>query len=230
MKDSTIVTPFFKASWLIAQKDLIAEFRSREMMSTMAVFATLSLLIFSFALDLDRVARQDAISGVVWVTVAFATILGLNRSMAMEREQGGLDAMLTASISRVSIFLGKLVGNFLFSISVGVLLLALAVVLYNLPGLSLWLLVLLPLGTLGLTTIGTLLATMTAQTRARDSLLPIVMLPMALPVVLSVVKATTAALGNAPLVDWAPWIEMLVLVDLVYLIACYAMYGFVLEE
>ena len=230
MKNESTLTPFFKASWLIAQKDLIAEFRSREMLSTMAVLATLSLLIFCFALDLDRVARQEAISGVVWVTVAFATILGLNRSMAMEREQGGLDAMLTASISRISIFFGKLLGNFLLSITVGILLLALAVVLYNLPGLSLWLLLLLPLGTLGLTTIGTLLATMTAQTRSRDSLLPIVMLPMALPVVLSAVKATTAALSNAPIADWAPWIEMLVLVDIVYLVACYAMYGFVLEE
>ncbi|MBX3066353.1 MAG: heme exporter protein CcmB [Anaerolineae bacterium] len=225
-----MLTPFFKASWLIARKDLIAEFRSREMLSTMAVFAILSLLIFSFALDLDRVARQEAISGVLWVTVAFATILGLNRSLAMEREQGGLEAMLTASISRVSIFLGKLVGNFLFSISVGVLLLAMAVVLYNLSGLSLWLLVLMPLGTLGLTTVGTLLATMTAQTRARDSLLPIVMLPMALPVVLAAVKATTAALSNMPVADWQTWIEMLVLIDVIYLVTCYAMYGFVLEE
>lgn len=225
-----MVTPFFKASWLIAQKDLIAEFRSREMLSTMAVFATLSLLIFSFALDLDRVARHEAISGVLWVTVAFATILGLNRSMAMEREQGGLEAMLTASISRASILFGKLVGNFLFALTVGVLLMALAVVLYNLAGLSLWLLLLLPLGTLGLTTIGTLLATMTVQTRARDSLLPIVMLPMALPVVLAAVKATTAALANAPLADWSAWIQMLVLIDFVYLVTCYIAYGFVLEE
>jgi heme exporter protein B len=225
-----MVTPFFRASWLIARKDLIAEFRSREMLSTMAVFATLSLLIFSFALDLDRVARHEAISGVLWVTVAFATILGLNRSMAMEREQGGLDAMLTASISRASILVGKLVGNFMFALTVGLLLLALAVVLYNLAGLSVWLLLLLPLGTLGLTTIGTLLATMTVQTRARDSLLPIVMLPMALPVVLAAVKATTAALANAPLSEWSAWIQILVLVDVVYLVTCYLAYGFVLEE
>ena len=101
-------TPFFSVVITIVRKDLRAEFRTRELLSSMVVFALLSILIFSFALELDRNARQEAVSGVLWVTVIFASILGLNRSMAMEREQGNLDAMLLSPIERAAIFFGKL--------------------------------------------------------------------------------------------------------------------------
>src|SRR5690349_15934499 len=87
-----IKIPFVRAVWAITYKDLLVEFRSRELVSAMGLFAMLSVLIFSFALELDRTVRQEAISGVLWVTVAFASILGLNRSLSMERDRGSLDA------------------------------------------------------------------------------------------------------------------------------------------
>src|SRR5574338_1440540 len=118
-------TPFFQAVVAIIRKDLQAELRSRELVGSMGLFALLSVLIFSFALELDRVARTEAISGVLWVTLVFASILGLNRSLAMERDQGNLEALLIAPIDRTAIFIGKLVGNFLFTLIVGVVLLPL---------------------------------------------------------------------------------------------------------
>ena len=221
---------FFSSIATIVHKDLLAEFRSRELIMSMLLFAGLSILIFSFALELDRQARLEAISGVLWVTVAFASILGLNRSLAMERDQGNLDALLVAPIERSAIFFGKMVGNFLFTFTVGLILIPVMTVLYNLSLLQFTLLGILLLGTLGLTTVGTLLATMTVQTRSRESLLPIVMLPIALPIILPAVKASTAIMNTTPLSDWATWPQLLLVVNLVYLTACFLMFEYVVEE
>jgi heme exporter protein B len=222
--------PFLSSIAAIVHKDLLAEFRSRELVMSMLLFASLSILIFSFALELDRQARLEAISGVLWVTVAFASILGLNRSLAMERDQGNLDALLVAPIRRPAIFFGKMVGNFIFTFAVGLILLPVMTVLYNLSLLQLTLLGILLLGTLGLTMVGTLLATMTVQTRSRESLLPIVMLPIALPIILPAVKASSAIMNAMPSSEWATWLQLLLVVNLVYLTACFLMFDFVVEE
>jgi heme exporter protein B len=223
-------TPFLQAALSITRKDLRAELRSRELVNTMGLFALLSVLIFSFALELDRTARQESISGVLWVTVVFASILGLNRSLAMERDQGNLDALLLAPISRSAIFAGKLLGNFLFTLIVGLLLLPLMTVLFNLPLIQPWIIALLLLGIAGFSTVGTLLATMTVQTRARESLLPIVMLPVALPVLLAVVRGCSAVLNNAPIEDWIAWPQILVVIDLIYLTLCFLLFEYVIES
>ncbi len=223
-------TPFLKAVLSIIGKDLRAEVRSRELVSAMALFALLSVLIFSFALELDRLARQEAISGVLWVTIVYAVILGLNRSMAMEREQGTMNALLMAPINRATIFFGKLAGNFLFSLLVGLILMPLMTVLYNISLVRPWILVMVVLGTLGFSTVGTLLATMTAQTRARESLLPIIMLPVALPVLLAVVRASTSILNDAPLEDWIAWPQILLVVDFIYLVMCFLLFEYIIED
>jgi heme exporter protein B len=222
-------TPFFRVVYSIVVKDLQAEFRSRELLSLMVIFALLSLLIFSFALELDRIAREESISGVLWVTVAFASIIGLNRSLTIEREQGNLDALLIAPIHRSAIFVGKMAGNFLFALVVGALLVPIAALIYNMPLLSAWLVIVLLLGTLGLSAVGTLLATMTVQTRTRESLLPVVMLPLALPVVLTAVRATTGILSAQPSADWLGWLQLLAFVDAAYFAACFVMFEFVIE-
>lgn len=223
-------TPFFQVVWAVVRKDLRAELRSRELVSSMVLFTLLSVMIFSFALELDRIAREEAVSGVLWVTVVFASILGLNRSLAMERDQGNLDAMLLAPVSRAAIFCGKLVGNYVFTIIVGLVLLPLMTVLFNHPVLQPWLLVILFLGILGFSTVGTLLATMTVQTRARESLLPIVMLPVVLPALLAAVRASTNILTNAAPEEWLPWIQIVIVVDIIYLTLCILLFEYVIEE
>lgn len=225
-----IKTPFLSATYGIFVKDLRTEFRSRELLSTMALFAVLSVLIFSFALELDRAVRAEAIGGVLWVTVAFAAILGLNRSLGAEREGGGFEAVLLTPIDRAAIFAGKLAGNFAFAFAVGLLLVPLMAVIYNLPVAQPWLLIVLALGTAGLAGIGTLLATMTAQARARDTLLPLVMLPLALPIVLAAVRATTSILAGLPFTDWIGWLALLAAIDVIYFAVCFLLFEFVVEE
>ncbi|MCA0457218.1 MAG: heme exporter protein CcmB [Chloroflexi bacterium] len=223
-------TPFLGTVWAIVRKDLRAELRSRELVSSMALFALLSILVFSFALELDREARESAISGVLWVTVIYASTIGLNRSMAMEREQANLDGMLIAPIDRTAIFFGKLVGNFVFALIVGCILLPVMTILYNKSLLSLEVFSILLLGTLGFATVGTLLATMTVQTRARESLLPIAMLPVTLPMLLSAVRATTGILGANVVDDGVTWPQILIVLDVVYMAASFLLFEYVTEE
>lgn len=223
-------TPLLAAIFAIVRKDLRAEVRSRELVMTMALFSFLSILVFSFALELDRQARSDSIAGVLWVTIIFASILGLNRSLAMERDQGNLDALLIAPVDRSAVFFGKLIGNFLFALVVGLVLLPVMTVLYNVNLIQPWILLLLVEGTLGISVVGTLLATMTVQTRARESLLPIVMLPVALPVLLAAVRASTAVLSAAPPADWVTWPQLLAVIDVIYLVLCALMFEYVVEE
>lgn len=221
---------FLRAALTIAARDLRAELRSRELLGLMALFALLAILVFSFALELDRPGRQDAVSGVLWVTLLFASILGHNRSVALEREHGGFDALLLAPVARSAIFAGKLLANALFTLSIALLLLPLLTVLYNLPQFPPALLLIVPPGCLGLAAVGTLLAAMTVQTRARDSLLPVLLLPVALPLLLAALRAGNAALGNLPQAELQTWLLMLLLIDAIYLAAGFLLYETVLES
>lgn len=223
-------TPFFVTVMAIIQKDLRAELRSRELISLMVLFAFLSILIFSFALELDRIAREEAVSGILWVTLIFASILGFNRSLSMERDQGNLDAMLLAPIDRSAIFVGKLIGNYLFTLIVGFALLPVMTILYDKNMLNAWVILTTLLGIFGFSTIGTLLATMTVQTRAREALLPIAMLPVVLPFLLTAVRATTGILNNSPQANWIVWVQLLGGISFMYAVICYFLYGFIIEE
>ncbi len=220
-------TAFIRATFAIIRKDLQAEFRSRELVSSMLLFSFLSILIFSFALELNRIAEKEVVSGVLWVTIIFASILGLNRSLANEREQGNLDAMMLAPIDRTAIYAGKMVGNFLFSLVVGLSLLPLMTVLFNVTLTTPLMFINLALGTLGFAAVGTLLATMTVQTRSRETLLPIAMMPVTLPVLLIVVRASENILGGDPDVGW---LLTLIVIDLIYLVLGFILFEYVIED
>ncbi|KXK23629.1 MAG: heme exporter protein CcmB [Chloroflexi bacterium OLB15] len=223
-------TPFFAAMLAIFRKDTLAESRSRELIGAMGLFALLDVLIFSFALELNREARIESVSGVLWVTIVFASILGLNRSMAMERDQGNLDVLLLAPLPRSAIFAGKLLGNFLFTALVGLAVAFVITILFNVPLFNGWMLIALLLGTAGFTIIGTLLAAMTAQTRARETLLPIVMLPVAVPLLLAAVRGTTYILNGAAQDEWLPWLSILTVLNIIFLVLGVVLFEFVVEE
>jgi heme exporter protein B len=221
---------FWQAVFAILRKDLQAEMRSRELFNTMVLFALLSTFIFSFALEMDRVAREEAVSGVLWVTIVFASTLGLNRSMFMEREQNTLDAVLLAPISRTAVFVGKMLGNYLFTLVVGLVLIPIMSMLFNKPLVQPYFFLVLALGILGFSTVGTLISTMTIQTRARESLLPIAMLPVALPIILAAVYASTAILTGAEFKTWEGWVNLLVLINIIYLTLSLLLFEYVIEE
>jgi heme exporter protein B len=225
-----MTTGFLHTVSTILRKDLIAEFRSRELVSAMALFALLSVLAFSFALQLNRLTRQEAVSGVLWVTVIYAVVLGFNRNSTIEREGGSFEAMLLAPVSRGAIFIGKMLGNFLFSTVIGLILLPLMTILFNVNLVHWGAILVLALGVFGIATVGTLLATMTVQTRTRETLLPIVMLPVALPLLLLTVSATNQIIDGRPFADWRDPLQIIVVVDVLYFALCYVLFEFIIED
>lgn len=218
------------AAFSVCLKDLRAEARSRELLSMMLLFALLSVLIFSFALELNAVARREAISGVWWVTIVFASVLGLNRTMALEREQGNIDALLLAPIPRAAILIGKFFSAYLYALLVGLILLPVMTVIYNLPPVSPWAVVMLLVGAWGICMTGSLLAAMTVQARGGESLLPVALLPVALPILISVVQATTGIFEGSPRGDWSAWLPVLMAINVFYTVVCLIVFRFVVEE
>src|SRR6185369_1169479 len=188
---------FFKAVLAIIQKDLAAEFRSRELLSAMLVFSLLVILIFNFALELDLRVRQTVTAGVLWTTFAFAGTLGLNRSMSIEKDRGCMDGLLLAPVDRSAIYFGKAISNLAFMLIVEAIVLPVYSLLYNLNLFQPGLLLVILLGSIGYIAVGTLLAAMSAQTRTRDVMLPILLFPIAIPVLLASVKASSGFLNGA---------------------------------
>ena len=224
------LTPFMHAVWAVVWKDLAAEWRSRELISAMLVFSLLVILIFNFALELDAVARANVTSGVLWVTFTFAGALGLNRSMAIEKDRGCLDGLLLAPVDRSAIYFGKAIGNLVFILVVAAIVLPVYSVLYNINLFQPGLLLVILLGSVGYIAVGTLLASMAVQTRTRDILLPILLFPVIIPVLVAAVKASSGYLQGLEMVDIRPWINLLITYDVIFIAVSYMVFDYVVEE
>jgi len=223
-------TPFLRAMLAIVWKDLAAEWRSREVISSMLVFALLIIFIFNFALELNPQTRADLASGILWATFTFAGTLGLNRSMAVEKDRGCLDGLLLAPVDRTAIYFGKLLANLVFMLAVAAIVLPIFSVLYNVNLFNPGLLMVILLGSWGYVAVGTLLASMAVQTRTRDVLLPILLFPVAIPVLVAAVKASGGYMSAAPWDEIAPWINLLLVYDVVFTAAAFMVFDYVVEE
>lgn len=221
---------FLKAVTAIVWKDLRAEFRSRELFSAMLVFSLLIILIFNFALELDVKTRQSVTSGVLWATFAFAGTLGLNRSMAIEKDRGCLDGLLLAPVDRSAIYFGKLISNLAFMLIVEVIVLPIYSVLYSVNLFQPGLLMVIVLGSIGYVGVGTLLSAMSVQTRTRDILLPILLFPVVIPVLLAAVKASSGFLTGADPADIRLPISLLVAYDIIFIALAFMVFDSVVEE
>ena len=222
---------FFQAVAAIVRKDLTAEFRSRELLSAMLVFSLLVILIFNYALELEIGVREKVAAGVLWTTFAFAGTLGLNRSMSTEKDRGCLDGLLLAPVDRSAIFFGKAISNLVFMLIVEAIVLPLYALLYNesrifQPGF----LAVVLLGSLGYIAVGTLLSAMSVQTRTRDVLLPILLFPVAIPVLLSAVKASTGFLNGAEMAEIWPPLNLLIVYDIIFTAVAFMVFDAVVEE
>ena len=226
----TPVRNFLRAMWALVRKDLAAEWRSRELLTAMLVFSLLVILIFNFALELDARARASVTSGVLWVTFAFAGTLGLNRSMAIEKDRGCLDGLLLAPVDRAAIYFGKAISNLIFMFVVELIVLPVYSLLYNTNLFQPGLLLVVVLGSIGYVAVGTLLATMAVQARTRDILLPILLFPLAIPVLIAAVKASGGFLQGVPFVEIQNWINLLIVYDLIFIAIAFMVFDYVVEE
>ena len=212
----------------ILWKDIRCELRSKQMWIGMGMFALLVLVIFNFAFDL-RLENKAAIApGALWVAFVFASLLGLGRTIAAEREHGSMDRLLLCPVDRKAIYLAKLLGNMLFIGVVEVVALPIFAALFNIPLFAGALLPIVLLGTLGIAAVGTLFSAMAAATRARELLLPLLVFPLIVPVVIGAVRATGALLiaaANEP-----PWLGLIAAFDVIFLSVSMITFEFVIEE
>ncbi len=223
--------PAFLASTLaVAAKDVRAELRSREAVSGSLVFALLTVVIFNFAFDLEGEMADIAGPGVLWVAIALAGMMGLGHVFAREREQGGLEGLLLTPIDHSAIFVGKAAGALLLTFALELFLLPLFALFANVSILSTGLLVVVILGSVGFVTVGTLFSAMAVTTRSRELLLPLLLLPVATPVLIAAVEGTRSALQGEPWGELLPPLSVLAAFDVVFLSLCPFLFEYVMEE
>jgi len=213
----------------IVWKDVAAELRTKEAISSMFVFALLTIVIFNFALELTPVNTTDVAPGILWVTFTFASVLGLNRSFLREKDQGCLEGLMMTPVDRSALYFGKLLANWLFITVIEAITLPLFGVFFNLPVLKWPILLITLLGTLGLTAVGTIFAAMAVNTRLRDVLLPIMLFPIVVPVVIAAVKSTGGVLNGRPLSEVSHWFQMMIAFDSLFIAVSYMLFDYVLE-
>ena len=216
----------------IVWKDIVAELRTKEMFSAMFVFAVLVIVVFNFAFDLrvsgERV-RQVA-PGALWVAFAFAGILGLNRAFVAEKDRGCLEGLLLAPVDHTAIYFGKMISTVLFMLVVEALMLPVFTAFFGVNLFDLRLVFIIVLGTAGFASVGTILSAMTAQTRAREVLLPILLLPVAAPVLIAAVKATSGILDGLTMAEVALWWQLLLAFAFLYPAIAFMTFDFIVKE
>ena len=225
------MTSFNVIRWII-WKDFVTELRSRETISSMVFFALIVILIFSFSFSMDQQAAREVIAGIMWVAFAFTGIIGLGRSFSAELQNDCLEALQMVPESKGAIYLGKVAANFAFMFMVEILLFPMFVILFNLEvveEISLLLLI-FSLATVGLSAIGTLFSALTVQIRAREVMLPILLLPLVVPVMIAAIEATKGALNGEPLTMYGQWLELLAVYDVVFTIVSFWMFEFVMDS
>jgi len=217
----------------LLRKDLRLELRTRESVPAMLLFSVSTFVIFRFGLDRETLAG-DLAAGVLWVTLLFAAVLGINRLFVAEREEGGFDAFLLAPVDRTAMLWAKALLLFAFLTAVELA----AVPVYSvlllgpspfqaLPGLA----GLLVLANAGIAVVGTLVAALAIQTRARDLIVPLLALPLLLPIVIAGAHATAplfAPAGAEPLPG--RWLTVLGLYDVIFGLVAFAVFDFLLED
>ncbi|MEO6922833.1 MAG: heme exporter protein CcmB [Bryocella sp.] len=223
--------PYAHIVWTHLRKDLRLEWRSKDAINSTLFFALLIVVVLAIAFDpgsFPMLTRQIA-GGMMWVGLLFAAMTALNQSWAREMRNGVLDAHRLSPAPPSALFVGKALANFLFVTVVEMVLAPVFIVFYNLQPLGeTWkLLLILPLGTWALTINGTFFAALGLRTRNRETLLPLVLLPISIPALLAMVQATTFVLTG----EFSPnlWIKVLVTYDVVFTIACLLLFEVILS-
>jgi heme exporter protein B len=222
-----------RSAMAILRKDLRIELRSKESVPAMALFSVTVFVLFHFGLQRNSL-EGDLAAGVLWVTLVLATVLGVNRLFVAEREQGGLDGILLAPIDRTAVFVAKAAALFLY---------LLVLELVAVPAFDLLLLgpdplkplpaliALLLLADVGLAVVGALVSALAVETRARDLIVPLLLLPLLVPVTIAASNGTEPLFSGAQAAhELGKWLGLLGLYDMVFLLVSIAVFDFLLED
>jgi heme exporter protein B len=213
------VTRFLRQAWTIASKDLRTELRNKEVINAALAFSVVVLLLFSFSFDpVSNPDVRDMAGGLLWIIYLFAGILILNRSFAREAENDCMEALIASPVSGGALFAGKAFANGVLLVAVELISLPLFSVFYgarwgdSFPALFL----VLVLGTWGFTAVGTIFSAVTANSRLRELMLPLLVFPICLPAMMACVELTTLLLMGEPIGDSLAWLRLLIGFDIIF--------------
>jgi heme exporter protein B len=216
----------------ILAKDLRVELRTLESVPAMVLFAVSAFVLFRYGLDRERLAGSLA-AGVLLVTLLFAAVLAINRVFVAEREQGGFDAIRLAPVDATALYAAKAAALVIYL----ALLELIAVPVFAIFFLESWsglgpLCAVLGLADLGLAVVGVLVSSLAISSRARDLLGPLILLPLAIPLMIAAAGAAAPLLevGGPDYDDFGRWLAVLALYDMTFLLIGYAVYDFLLED
>ncbi len=213
---------FFRCLWAVCYKDLLSELRKRQALNSILFFSLLIIFMFSFSIGAEPTLLQRMAPGLLWMVILFSSVLTLERSFQTELEQGCMEGLLLYSNSYRALFLGKFLANMIFIMFVQTVAMVAMFILYNLddPKQTGMLFLVLFLGDIGIASIGTFYAALTAKTKARQVLLPLLLFPMLVPLILGAVYVTGFALTGDLFEQSFAWVRLLVIFDVVFVAAC----------
>lgn len=220
------------AAWLVLKKDWQLEWRTRARLTALIFFSLSTLLLFSFAMGPDTNALRAHAPGYLWLALFFASVLSLGESFRVEGENQALLGLLLTPVEPRAIFLGKVFGNASLLFALSLLLLPVSVALYDidLGRAPLPLLTVLFLGSIGISAPGIVYSAISANARARDVMLPLLLFPVLVPLLLATVNATRFSLGPDPQEQLGSWLKLLTAFDLIYLSVGFLVFPKVVEE
>ena len=221
----------WRAVWTIAIKDWRIEGRARDVLMATLFFAGMVVMILAFAFGPESSKLRAAAPGILWVAIAFASILAASRAYGSEAEDGALEALLLYPVPHEAIYLGKLLGNLGSMLLLTIILVPVTLLLYGVTLRGQWLefVLTVTLGVIGFSIVATFQSALTVGLRARESLLPLLIFPIVVPVVLASVKATVGIVTLDPSIDVSGWLRLLLAFDVIYLVTCTLAFPYAVE-
>jgi len=217
--------------WAIIKKDIVTELRTKELFSSMLLFALLVIVIFNFAFGFSVELLDLAAPAVLWISFTFAGILGLSRSFALEKEGNAVLGMLLTPTDRSLIYAGKMMSNTIFVFIVGLITVLMFILFFNYGFTTLIPLIpIMFLGSVGFVSVGTLFSAMAINTKLREVLLPILLFPIIIPVIVSAVKLSGQVMNGNSLFAASSSLKLLVSFDIIFLTACAVIFEYVIDE
>ena len=218
--------------WAIVKKDIVTELRTKELFTSMLLFALLIIVIFNFAFGFSVEILNLASPAMLWIAFTFAGILGLSRSFALEKEGNAILGVLLTPTDRSLIYAGKMISNTIFVFIVGLITVLMFILFFNYSFTS-TLFPLIPvilLGSIGFVSVGTLFSAMALNTRLREVLLPILLFPIIIPVIVSAVKLSGEALEGNSIFMASSALKLLIAFDIIFVTACAVTFEYVISE
>lgn len=214
----------------IAFKDVLLEIRNKEIVVSVLVFSLLVLVVFNFAIGLTPQSVNVIGPGILWVAIAFAAIVGINRSFLIEKDRDALQGLMLAPVSRDALLLGKALGNFLFITAAEVMIFPIFTILFNLNVIAPEAVAIALLTNVGVATAGTVFAAMAVNTRAQEFMLPLLFLPVVAPLLVAAVEGTAAATQGGGWSACAQWLGLAAAFDAAFAAAALLVFHHVWQD